>query len=106
MAIISFLPLCVSVARNTLIPFLHLVTASPSFKLHFKSHFLCEALELTFGLPVSRVSSSLVPQVAVTASPTCTIFDIYLLQQTQVWAVGAEPVLFRVRSTALSWLLS
>ena len=42
--------LCFSVARNTLTPSLHLVIASSSFKIHFISHFLCEALELTFGL--------------------------------------------------------
>lgn len=107
-AIISFLLLvCVSVARNTLTPFLHLVIASSSFKIHFKSHFLCEALELTFGFPVSRVSSSLVPQVTVMASPTCDIFltSTFSSRHRSV-AVGAELVQFYVLSTALSWFLS
>lgn len=99
--------LCFSVARNTLTPSLHLVIASSSFKIHFISHFLCEALELTFGFPVSRVSSSLVPQVTVMASPTCNIFltSTFSSRHRSV-AVGAELVRFCVLSTALSWFLS
>lgn len=106
-AIISFLLLCMCFCSQKYTSFLHLVIASSSFKIHFKSHFLCEALELAFGFPVSRVSSSLVPQVTVMASPACDIFlTSTCSSRHRSVAVGAELVQFYVLSTALLWFLS